>query len=292
MLFGPVLLIVGALTTATDITTKKIYNSHLLLAAILGLIATAYSGILLHENVLDHLTNGSAAFLIGLLLYRCELWRGGDAKLFALYAFLMPPAAPATHLLLPLANVVSLFACSFIAGMLILSPFFIRDFIIHRRAILDNLLAPAKRQAFFRGTVRVICFSWILFPVYYFMRLSGALVMLTFMAFFFSEKLKMVKKQYILTFFKETYPVLIGALLFGLAARLWLSPGSLSLTALTQYLLRVTLSATGSALIYTVFGHFNDYHQRVPFAPLLLLGCVLSYTPFLAWTMHAIRLLR
>jgi len=292
MLFVSVILLIGALTTFTDLKSKKISNLHLAAGAILGLAVTAYAAVFGHEPFLFHLINGLVAFLAGFLLYRFELWRGGDAKLFTLYAFLMPAAGYAAHIRLPFANVVSLFACSFIAGTAVLSPSFVKDFIIHRQALVNKLLEPAKRQALFKGIVRIVFFSWVLFPVYYLLQMSNTLIILIFMGFFFSEGIKRVKKNYIRDFFKETFLLLLAGFVFGLLFRLWFSPGSLSYPALTQYILRIVLSALFSTCMYTIFSHFKDYRQRVPFAPLLFTGCMLTYTPFLAWTMSAFHFLR
>jgi Flp pilus assembly protein protease CpaA len=292
MLFLSVLLFVGALTTFTDLTRKKISNLHLGIGAVLGLLVTAHAAVIRHEPVLFHFINGLVAFLIGFLLYRFELWRGGDAKLFALYAFLMPVSGYATYILPPFSNVASLFACSFIAGMAILFPFFVKDFIIHRHAIVNKLMAPDRRQALFRGIVRIVFFSWVLFPFYFLLQISNTAVIFTFMAFFFSERIKEAKKSYIKDFFRETFLLLFIGFMFGFLIRLWLSPHSLSCPALTQYFLRVILSAVFSTCIYTTFSHFKDYHERVPFAPMLLLGCILSYTPFLTWAIHLLHLMR
>ena len=90
MFFLPYILIIGLLTTFTDLKNKKIYNQHLGLGAIVGLIAIAYAAVLTHEHVFFHFVNGLVSFLIGLILHRSSVWRGGDAKLFTLYAFLMP----------------------------------------------------------------------------------------------------------------------------------------------------------------------------------------------------------
>ena len=135
MIFLGPILITGILTTFTDLKSKKIYNDHLVIGAVLGLIATACAAVFWHEHVLFHIVNGLVAFLIGALLHQSALWRGGDAKLFTLYAFLMP--APVYNILF-FPNVVSLFACSFFAGTVILLPVFIKDIFIHHKTIINS----------------------------------------------------------------------------------------------------------------------------------------------------------
>src|SRR5208283_4575116 len=113
MLILSVILIIGVLTTFTDLKNKKIYNQHLALGTVLGIIAIVYAAVFNHEHAIFHITNGLVAFLIGVILHRSALWRGGDAKLFTLYAFLMPTPIY-NHI--PFSSMISLFACSFIAG--------------------------------------------------------------------------------------------------------------------------------------------------------------------------------
>ncbi len=294
MPFLSIILIIGVLTTFTDLKSKKISNQHLMIGAVLGLIVTAYAAIFRHEQVLFHIVNALVAFLIGLFMYHFDLWRGGDAKLFTLYAFLMPTPVY-SHLLFP--TVVSLFACSFIAGTIILIPVLIKDFIINHNAIANNLLLPAKRQALFKGIIKIIYFSWILFPCYYLARqylarIPNSVIILTLMSFFFSGRVQKAKKHYIIGFFKENFILLSIGFIFGFLIRLWFSPNSLSYPALTRYIIMITLTATISTCMYTIFSCFKDYHERVPFAPLLLTGCVLSYTPFLTWVIHFTHFIR
>jgi Flp pilus assembly protein protease CpaA len=286
MLFFSIILIIGALTTFTDLKNKKIYNYHLILGAALGIMATAYTAVFKHEHVFFHIVNGLVAFLIGFLLHRSSLWRGGDAKLFALYAFLMP-APVYSHIFFP--SVVNLFACSFIAGTIILLPVFIKDIIINHKIIVNDLLLPAKREALLLGFMRVIYYSWILFPFYYLARITNPVIILTIIYLFFSWRYtkdfvhieEEAGKDYILDFLKRFFIPLSLGFIAGFLMRFLLSPSSLSCPALTRYIVMMTLSTTLSICIHTTFNHFKDYHERVPFAPLLFMGCILSYTPFL-----------
>ncbi len=288
MVFLSIILAIGVLTTFTDLKNKKIYNQHLGLGAVLCLIATVYAAVFRHEHVLFHIVNGLIAFLIGFLLHRSALWRGGDAKLFTLYAFLMPTPVY-SHILFP--SVINLFACSFIAGMIILIPVFIKDIIINHNTIANDLFLPAKRQALFNGVMTIIFSSWILFPFYYLARIINPVIILTITYLIFNWGYfvkKEVKKHYIIESFKKNFIVLPVGIVFGFLMRLWLFPNSLSYPALSRYIIIITLSAIISTCIRTTFDHFKDYHERVPFAPLLFIGCVLSYTHFLTGLMQMV----
>ena len=287
MVFLSIILVIGVLTTLTDLKNKKIYNQHLGLGALLGLIAAAYTVIFKHENILFHINNGFVAFLIGFLLHRSALWKGGDAKLFTLYAFLMPVPVY-SHILFP--SVINLFACSFIAGTAILIPVFIKDIIINHNAITNDLFLPVKRRALFDAIVTVIFFSWILFPIYYLARITDPVIILTisYLIFNWGYSLKEVEKDYVVKNIKRMFFPLSAGIIFGFLTRLWLSPDSLSFPALTRYTFRVALSAAVLTCIHTTFNHFKDYRERVPFAPLLFIGCILSYTPFLTKLIHVV----
>ena len=288
MIFLSIILIIGVITTSTDLVKKKIYNQHLAIGAALCLIAIVYTAIFKHEHVLFHIANGLVAFLIGFFLHRVTLWRGGDAKLFTLYAFLMPTPV-FNHLLFP--SVVSLFSCSFIAGTAILIPFFIKDIIINRQMIARELSLPSKRQAQFKAIARVVFSSWILLPFYYVARITNTVIILTVSYLFFSwgyNSRKEAEKHYIINFFRKEWIELSIGIIFGFVMRLWLSPNSLSFPALARFLIMITLASGLSTCIFTAIGHLKEYRDRVPFAPLLFAGCMLSYTPFLTRLIHVV----
>jgi len=283
MIFFSLILLIGTLTSFTDLKNKKIYNNHLIITAVLGLIATAYAALFNHEHILYHTINVLVAFPIGWIMYRSGLWKGGDAKLFTLYAYLMPPPS---YSLLFFPGVINLFACSFIAGTLILMPFFIKDILINYKSIASDFLLPPKNKALFRGIMRIFCCSWISFPFYYFARISNSIIILAITYLFFIwgyGSVGKIKKHYMRKQFNIILLTIILAIgmLWGFFMRLWLFPNSLSFPALTHYFLMLTLFTTISIFIHTTFNHFKDYKERIPFAPLFFIGCLLSYTPFL-----------
>jgi Flp pilus assembly protein protease CpaA len=283
MFLFSLILIIGAITTFTDLKSRKIYNQHLAIGAVLGLIATAYTAVFRDEDILFHAMNGLVAFLIGFILHRSALWKGGDAKLFALYAFLMPPPID-NNILLP--NVINLFFCSFIGGMVILSPIFIKDIFINRSIIVKELFLPAKFQSFLQGSLRVFFLSWILFPFYFFVKNINPFIILATSYIIFSWHYDKVRRYDIIGFFKRNFIELSVGILFGFLARLWLAPNSLSYPSLIRYITIIMLSITISTCIRTALNHLKEYRDRVPFAPLLFMGCILSYTPFLTWFMQ------
>jgi len=268
---------IGILTTSTDLWQKKIYNIHLILGAGLGLIAVWYTLLISPKIIISHLADGGLAFFIGWLLYHFKLWRGGDAKLFVLYAFLMPPLEHGTSLF---SGAIRLFACSFIAGMIILIPLFIKDIASNYNTVINKLLSPKK---LFTAIEITILFSWIIFPDYYLARIihiPSISLVITYLIFYIARRfLKKIEVNYI---------IIGSGITFGFLMRLWLSPHSLSWPALPYSIFKIGLFSALSACIYAALDLLKEYHDRIPFAPLLFTGCVLSYTPFLTWIMHLV----
>ncbi len=280
-IFLYIILTVGLLTASTDFWQKKIYNIHLILGAGLGLIAAWYTLLITPKIIISHLADGGLALLIGWLLYHFNLWRGGDAKLFVLYAFLMPPLEHGTSLF---SGTIRLFACSFIAGVIILMPLFIKDIASNYNTVIDKLLSPQKRKTLFAAIRITIFFSWILFPVYHFaliVHIPAIYLAITYLVFYLSQRF-LIK-------IRANYIIIGSGITFGFLMRLWLNPHSLYWPVLPYSILKIGLFSALSACIYATLDLFKEHHDRVPFAPLLFTGCVLSYTPFLTWIMRLVQ---
>jgi len=93
------LLLIGVITSYSDIKYGKIKNIHLLLGFIYVLFLYSflffYSYFIIHQPsnskyLVDLAINGLIAFLVGYLLWHFNLWAAGDAKLFFIYSLLIP----------------------------------------------------------------------------------------------------------------------------------------------------------------------------------------------------------
>lgn len=279
MIFLSIILIIGILTSFTDLKNKKIYNQHLAIGAILGFIAITYAAFFKHEYVFFHIINGLIAFLIGLILHHSAIWRGGDAKLFTLYAFLMPSLKHNPDLF---SEPTNLFVCSFIIGMFILAPILIKDMILNYNTIIRNLILPSTCMGIFTGIGTMALFSWIFFPIFSLARITNPVIVLTISYLIFNWGYSPQSKINLKKILTES----ILGYTFGFLMRILLFPDSLSYTALSRYIIMITLSTAISICIHTTFNHFRNYQERIPFAPLLFIGCILSYTPFLTWITH------
>lgn len=109
-LFLPGIISIGILSTWSDIKTGKVKNNLIKKGFLYGLviysflfawtIARKYSGFLsiflgktyyLGFNYFIDLTiNTAIALIVGIILWKLDFWAAGDAKLFALFSFLIP----------------------------------------------------------------------------------------------------------------------------------------------------------------------------------------------------------
>ena len=282
-LFFAIILLTGALTSFSDLEKKKIYNNHLIICAILGILATIYTNIWIHEAILFHIINGLIGFVTGSLLHRSSLWRGGDAKLFTLYAFLMPALQAGQTLF---SSTINLFACSFIAGAMTLIPFFIKDIASNHNTIITQLFSPQECKVMLNAVQTTVFYSWIFFPVYFLARLIHFPALSLIITYII---------MYIVRRYFKKIPGIKGYFFLGTGIALgffihWrLYPLSLSWPIFPLSLLKITLYASLSACIYSTLELLRESHQRVAFAPLLFTGCILCYTPFLTWIMYLTR---
>lgn len=93
------LILIGIITSISDIKSGKIKNSHLrfgyIYTLLLFIFLTIYSLVFVEQHtnlkyLFELVVNGTIAFVIGYLLWYFNLWAAGDAKLFPLYALLIP----------------------------------------------------------------------------------------------------------------------------------------------------------------------------------------------------------
>lgn len=133
-LFLVPLLVIGLAASYADLIYKKIPNfiiaAGLIYSFLLYISLFIYNGIFIKipENI-HYLINGSVngliGFLVGFLIWDRRLWSAGDAKLFALYAFLLPLEFYSKHYIswFPSINLlINLFVP--LVGLLVLAAFF------------------------------------------------------------------------------------------------------------------------------------------------------------------------
>lgn len=277
-LFLTIIFIIGLTTIITDLKSRKIYNQHLLIGAVLGLVAVLFTSTINQENVLFHIINGLIGALIGYILYHFDLWRGGDAKLFILYAFIMPPIKGENPVFF---GVINLFSCSFVAGAIIFLPFFIMNFF---KATQNDKFIPQGLKKPFEAAKLTILFSWISFP---FLHLTTKHLANTFDATIIAPLttyfIFLITHRCLDKFIRISDFTIISGFVFGFLMRLLLNPISLSWPVLPYSILKIGHFSFLSSLLHPTKSNFKEHQDRVPFSPLLFIGCLLSYSPFLTW---------
>jgi len=150
--FG-LILIIGVLTSYTDIVKHKIKNLHIALGGTLGLIY--YTIFFIFNKSLPNLyflANLAIAFILSFFLYLFRIWPAGDAKLFLLFAFLF------FH-----SNSLNLFPSLFlflniaITGMLLIGLELIFEALINPLDLLKTIFNKKNLISF--GYLLIIAFS-------------------------------------------------------------------------------------------------------------------------------------
>ena len=266
---------VGGITVYTDFKERRIYNIHLAGGVLAGSLVVLYATVICGENMNGHFINGIAGILIGVLLYHYKQWKGGDAKLFILFSFLMPLTGYESKYYL---TSVILFSSTFIAGSIVVFPLLLRDGVFHWRDLFkqeyprwDSL--PELFQSIFGSFL----FSWLLFPVYFLLKMPGnstVALILTFIGWyvFRGQKLPIIRFRL----------QMLMILFVGLGARLALAPQMLSAGMLKNYLERIVVWGIVFVFMNIMVKNSKSSKDRLPFAFFLVVGCVLSYTPFLS----------
>jgi len=267
----------GILTSYTDISRRKIHNHHLLVIGAAGLIVCALAILMERSSCALPFTSLAFGVLIAVAMYHQKLWRAGDAKLFALYAFLMPPTGNENLIFLPC---LSLFACTFLAGLIWLLPQLLVSEIRQVDDVWHEIFCLKTIEQFLPSLATTLSVTWIFGPllaktaVIHYPLLTA--VLLYFLCTLATRYVEMLYK-------KPALGILV--VLGGLGLRLALSPQFFAANSLIRYVASVILYALVFHAIRALILFSKNLENRVPFAPLLFAGVLLSYTPFLRQAM-------
>ncbi|MBU4432224.1 FUSC family protein, partial [Patescibacteria group bacterium] len=88
-----IMFVIGKLILDDDLVTRKIRNKWILFGLIFGEIlffSFLVIGQISNEYITTVWLNSALALLLGFLMWYAQVWPAGDAKFFALFAFLLP----------------------------------------------------------------------------------------------------------------------------------------------------------------------------------------------------------
>ncbi len=283
----------GVLTSFTDIRQRKIFNHHLLAFTVITLAGlTIFSLFATREFPAAVAGNLLAATCIAVGMYYADLWRPGDAKLFILYALIMPPTPYESTLLFPC---VSHFVCSFLIASAIIIVLTLPEAARQVRILRDGLRAgkqplfhPARLLPNFLSSLLMFLISaGVTFPLLSLIPFRVP-VLLEFLSIYLVNAVIKQQTQRI----RVAHPLvwmIIGIPLFALTFFKVMSP---RIPSLLPFLQTMFIYGCWNFLLNMLFRSAKDQTSRVPFAPFLLAGCLLAYTPFLllfSWFNHLLR---
>ncbi|MFA5336899.1 MAG: hypothetical protein WC330_01040 [Candidatus Omnitrophota bacterium] len=265
--FIVLLIIMGALSSYTDIREKKIRNNHLLTIALFaagGYIIFANSG---NFNFLALAANFLIAALIALTLYHFNLWQAGDSKLFLTYSLLLPAAPGTTEGIFPC---ITLFVNTFLSAFLYVLPFYIYNGIRQRRMLTKRLFA--KESVIYFGRILCISFgiSWVAGP-FLKLFLGENTIFLNIILVYFCYMLirKLVAKMLFGYFF-------FIVIFTGIAIRAVLFPESFLSENIMVYLMQTISYALIIYLLNSVKLFGQHKQNEIPLAPFMFLGAFLT----------------
>ncbi len=267
--------VIGVLTSFSDIRERKIKNSHLLITSLGALILYTITFATIKTAWLLQLLNAVTGIIIGTSFLINKSWRPGDAKLFIVYALIMPPTGQEHLFLLPC---IPLFINTFLLGLCFFTPPLLLTAFRQHKNLIKNFLAIEKPRQKLNAFMATISLSWIIPAVYSSINVPIPLIhhpliryLLCFTIWNMAPRL-------------EPYSAFTRAgLLVCLCLGIYVSPESFAIFRIFYLLLMILAYALFFQLLNGIIRSINDPQDRVPFAPFLFLGCLLSYTPFLGW---------
>jgi Flp pilus assembly protein protease CpaA len=130
-LIGIVLL--GVITSYTDIKDRRIRNKHVLLGALYGLALALIFLLPNYEILLHYFIGAIAALISGVILWHLKFWTAGDAKLFTAIVMMTPPFTLFTAIPIFINTLMPIFVFLIVIMLIRLRYEYIKD------AVLDTL---------------------------------------------------------------------------------------------------------------------------------------------------------
>ena len=252
---------------------KKIRNIHLwfitLCAAMLYLISGAQGQLNIDIFLL---LNPMIGFIIGFLLYLTGIFKGGDAKLFFTYSLLLPVNRHTN--ILPFSCIV-LFINTFLIAFLFLLPSLFTDIIVKKERIIKEVLSRETILNFCKIFLITFGISWIMEPILSFFIFKNNIflnfLILYFGYLFFYNLINAIKIKWLFFFM-----LIVGGIL-----RYIFIPESFLFEKILNFFKRILLFSTLFYVLRKIIDSLEEKQQRIPFAPFMFFGAILTNTNFL-----------
>ncbi len=276
LFFYTIILILGFATSYTDIKFRKIRNRHLLLATAFGLATYTYL-IASHQMAfnINLIWNFFIGLGIGLLLYFTDTWGAGDAKLFTVFCLLMPTEKYSSIFFFPpLAIFANIFLLSTLAILILSAKQIIKD----RKEILKKIFSWSTLSMLGWSFLAIFSLRWII---------EAAINLLMPKAPFFLTIIFLLLLYRIIFRMIGTLKgnrILVFILGLGLVSRFFAFPLDLNIVSFFSDL-KTTLIFTLIFYSLSVILGLNKPDDKaiksIPFAPLMLIGTLLTNTNFI-----------
>lgn len=280
ILFFITLFFLGVCTSYTDIKTKNIFNIHLLCFACIGCFLIIVK-FFFHLPVQTHFINAFFASILSIVFFLTKIWCAGDAKLFILYALLMPTLP---YPIMTAFSFIHHMAITFLLGTLFLIPYILKDILKHQHIILPKIFSKDTLEILTDSFFMTLCICWIILPLLNMIEFFHR----PFISFLSIYGLYIILYR-LLDRFTEYRLFVWGLFLIGLIIRIFLSPQFFTLQNILHFLLITFCYSLIFKIFFLTIETLKSTKERIPFAPFLFIGCFLSYTNFLQQSLTIIR---
>jgi len=275
LLLYAIILGIGIPSTYTDIRFQKIRNIHLLIT--LGITSLAYTYLTLTNQLTInwHLfVNLFIGLSLALTLYFTNGWGAGDAKLFTLFCLLLPGQTSP----IPFSSIV-LFVNTFILALFLLIILSIRDTLHYGLTPLKKICSAQTIFQIMNSFCIIFSLNWLIQKAIYSIFPQATSIFSIITLFVITRIIFWAKKTFHLRF------LIIPVVLFGLTARLLsrglIVSGNEIITQLKTSIVYAFLFQGISSL--TITQRQKNQPEAIPFAPVMLLGSLLTQTNMFQW---------
>lgn len=183
--FLPAILLLGLITSYTDMKEGKIKNKHIIFALIYGLVAYAILVFInwgqLRVGYFIELGIMCALSLItGFIMWHVSLWTAGDAKLFLAYTVLVPLSVY-NYGHIPYFDSTNILINTFVPAFLFLFTILLFKTSLKQKLLFFKKSLIPKQVVIL--TVFLFAFGWIVKIMFYFIKIPANYFLIMFVLF-------------------------------------------------------------------------------------------------------------
>jgi len=286
--FYPGLIILGVITSYTDLKFRLIRNRHLLYALVYGIAIYIYIFLKsYHLSFARIILSITIAIGIAYFLYLKRLWSTGDAKLFIAFSFLMPYSKYEYLFKFP---PLVLFINTVIISTVVVTILNLK-YILNLNKLTRSLIAKEELAKLFYIIVIAFSVTWLIWLLFEGLAFLDPLLQIIIIYLSYSSIYTLIFK------IKGHKLIFALAILMGIVMRLLIQPEIFfSLGKFMNYILIVLKYSIFFKLLSSLFSAntspVKDKKDNIAFAPFIFLGAITSETPFIHFVFRLLQFLR